>query len=159
MVAPARVHPVPLVDLVESLGSSSTVQSDRARGTVNQFEFWILSWGFEDLIEASKQLQNLWNFNWSFLTQWLTYHKISRDFNNMHFSPEFSEGGLRSLTKVWLASKIIQIISKNYEIIQRCYKSSKGLRKNIYRGLAQDFPKRFLIGVNWRIWFLDFDFP
>ena len=143
-LARARVR---LVDWTESVGSSPSLT--QTQGTVKPIRFWFLSWNFGDLIEVSNQLQNLWNFKWSLLILGLTSHKISRDFHALHFSLKIPEGQFKCLTKVWLASKIIQIISKNYEIIQRCQQAFLEPGKNIFQGLdigvwdkvEKDWPK------------------
>ena len=62
----------------------------------------------------------------------------------MYNSQEIPEGLKKGFDQKWLGLtclQIIQIISKNYENIPRGQRSSQELRKNIYKGWAQDFPK------------------
>ena len=67
-----------------------------------------------------------------------TLHKLSRGFHALHFSQEIPEVYFKGLTKVWLASKTIQIMSKNYGIIQRGHTSSLEPRKNISQVWIED---------------------
>ena len=72
----------------------------------------------------------------------MTSYNFSRDFYALHNSQEIPEGLKKGFDQNWLGLtclQIIQIISKNYEKIQRGQRSSLELRKNIYKGWAQDF--------------------
>ena len=77
----------------------------------------------------------------------------------MHNSQEIPEGLKKRFDQNWLGLtclQIIQIISKNYEKIQRGQRSSLELRQNIHKSWAQDLPQEVF---DWsEIWGFDFDF-